>query len=47
MVKHSGKGFLRTMQGFYKPIYIAMQNTELYIYASHSATAHDDMYALG
>lgn len=46
-VVHSGKSFVRTVQGFYKPIYLVLMNTELYVYASHSATNHDDMYALG
>ena len=46
-VRHSGKSFVRTVQGFYKPIYLVLMNTELYVYASHSATKHDDMYALG
>ena len=45
--QHSGKSFVRTVQGFYKPIYLVLMNTELYVYASHSATKHDDMYALG
>lgn len=46
-VRHSGKSFVRTVQGFYKPIYLVLMNTELYVYASHTATKHDDMYALG
>lgn len=47
MIKQSGQAFIRSNQGYYKPSFLVLTNTELYIYPDKDSRRHKDVYIVG
>ena len=47
MIKKSGQAFIKQTQGFYKPSFIVLTNTELYIYPDKDSRVHKEVYIVG
>ena len=47
MIKKSGQAFIRSNQGYYKPSFVVLTNTELYIYPDKDSRKHKDVYIVG